>query len=316
MVVREGRARCRRLDPGGREVVPAGPGAEGHHRGRAPLGHGPHAAIVPVEHGQAVGGQVGQEGRLLPGHAVDVAQGHQVGHAHGGHHPHLGWGHGTHGVDLAEVSGGHLHHGHLVLGPETAEGHGQAEPAAEVAGGAEHAEAGGQDVGHQFLRPGLAHRARDRHHPGCPGPHHVGPVTLHGRHRVVDHQRRAPVGHARRVVDQHGIRPARPRLGHEVVAVAPRRAHGHEQVARLGQPRVEAEALVAGLGGRSAHLQSPAPHPTGRRGGSPARHLLPQPARGVRSAPARRPARSIPASTIRWSTAQGGSGSASASHCE
>ena len=143
----------------------------------------------------------------------------------------------------------------------------------------------------------------------------MGAVALHGGHRVVDDQGRAPVGHRCGIVDQHRPRTARPCGTDVVVPVAPGGAHGHEEVARLDQARVEAEPVEAAAVGDAARLQP-------RHGGHEiveVDHRRPaDPSAGprARSVAARRSARSMPASTMRWSTAHGGSGSASASHWE
>ena len=290
--------------------------ADTDHRGGAAWGQGQDPGVVGAQHGQPVVGQVGEERALLPGHAVDVAKCDQMGGAHRGHDPDLGRGHGAHGVDLAEVPGGHLDHGDLVLGAQAPERHGQTETPAVIARGAEHREPAGEHVGHQFLGPGLAHGAGDGHHPGCPGSHHVGPVALHGYDGIVDHQRREVVGDARRGVDEDRPGAARDGLGRVVVPVAPLGPHGHEQVAVLDEARVEAEPCVAPLVGGAAHLEA------GIGGGQvvEADHRGPVPgislSASTRSSPWARANRSKPASTIRSSTAQGGAESSSASHCE
>ena len=145
-------------------------------------------------------------------------------------HPYLGRCHGTHGIHLAEVAGGHLDDGDLMLRPQPAQGHGQSESSAVVARCPEHCEPGGQHVGDQLLGPGLAHRAGDRHHPGAPGAHHVGSVALHGGHGFVHDQSRATVRYRIQTVHQDRQRPPLQRIGHEVMPVPAFCAHGHEEI--------------------------------------------------------------------------------------
>ena len=84
----------------------------------------------------------------------------------------------------------------------------------------------------------------------------MGAVALHGGHGVVHDQGGTVAGHRSGVVDQHRPGAARPRRGHVVVAVAARRAHGDEEVARLDESGVEAEPLEPRTGSRAAPLES------------------------------------------------------------
>ena len=147
------------LQPAGPVLQALLPAAEdGGHRGAAPEGcqHG----IIPVEHHQPAGPDVGQQLALGPEDVLPAAQALDVGVPDVGDDSHVRLDDLPQVVDLPRAVHPHLQHADLTAPVQPQQGQGQADVVVVIALGLEHPVPGAQHGGDHVLGGGLAHAAR------------------------------------------------------------------------------------------------------------------------------------------------------------
>ena len=216
-----------------------------HHRARAPLGHGGHAAIVEVQDGDTGGGQCRHELALRPRHPVEVAEVLDVGHGDAGHDPDHRAGHLGQTADVPGVTGAHLEDDPLCVVGCIEERQGEAQLVVEGTLARRRPKGRRQAGLHEVLRGRLAHRTRD--------PDGAAGIDAIARDPPQAHQCGGGVGDgdggcpARLACAQVRRRPGCEGSGNELVSVA----LGHDRHVQLSGrqgPRVDAGTLDVDVG--------------------------------------------------------------------
>jgi hypothetical protein len=206
-----------------------------------------HARIVPVGDQQALWTGVLEDLRLGVGNRIDRCEVLEVRFTHVGPHAHVRLGNLDQRSDFPGRAHPQFHHGHVGRVHHLQQRERDPDVVVQVAPVPEGAESQRQERGRHFFRRRLPRRARDRNDAGARLAPHLVRDPLQAPRRIGhrDDSDRLPVRSSRCregcLAHEQARGPLCHGLGDERVAIEPRAANRHEELAWLHATRVDPE---------------------------------------------------------------------------